>query len=78
MNIWADDVFFMRGNNGYVVKEPDFTDGFRQFLELMYGANWERRTLQCKVMAIEQPYAFVTGYDRVTDRLKRVWLYQIN
>ena len=39
LNNWAMNTLFMRGSIGHVVQEPNITDDFRQFLQMMYGAN---------------------------------------
>ena len=42
---WATVTSFMRGSIGYVVREPEFIDDFKQFLIRMYGSNWEKSVL---------------------------------
>ena len=71
---WATVTSFMRGSIGYVVQEPDSTDNFKQFLIIMYGSNWEKRVLSYQTMIIEQLYALITGYSKLTSRIKRAWL----
>ena len=43
---WATVTSFMRGSIGYVAREPEITDDFKQFLIRMYGCNWEKRVLR--------------------------------
>ena len=68
----------MRGSIGFVVQEPEITDDFKQFLITMYGSNWEKRVLSYQTMIIEQLYALITGYSKLTSPLKRAWLAQFN
>ena len=75
---WARVTKFMRGSIGYVVQEPEITDNFKQFLIIMYGSNWEKRILSYQTMIIEQLYALITGYSKLTSRIKRAWLAQFN
>ena len=75
---WARVTKFMRGSIGYVVQEPEITDNFKQFLIIMYGSNWEKRILSYQTMIIGQLYALVTGYSKLTSRIKRAWLAQFN
>ena len=67
---------FMRGSIGYVVQEPEITENFKQFLIIIYGSNWEKRVLSYQTMIIEQLYALITGYSKLTTRIKRAWLAQ--
>ena len=69
---------FMRGSIGYVVQEPEITDNFKQFLIIMYGSNWEKRVLSYQAKIIEQLYALITGYSKLTSRMKRAWLDQFD
>ena len=68
----------MRRSIGYVVQEPEITDDFKQFLMKMYGSNWEKRVLSYQTMVVEQLYALITGYSKLTSRIKRAWLAQFN
>ena len=69
---------FMRGSIGYVVREPEITDDFKQFLIKIYGSNWEKRFLSYQTMIVEHLYALITGYSKLTDRIKRACLAQFN
>ena len=71
---WTTVTSFMRGSIGYVVLEPENTDNFKQFLIIMYGSNWEKRVLSYQTMKREQLYALITGYSKLTSRIKRTWL----
>jgi len=75
---WATVTSFMRGSIGYVVQEPEITDDFKQFLITMYGSNWEKRVLSYQTMIVEQLYALITGYSKLTSRIKRAWLAQFD
>ena len=75
---WTTVTSFMRGSIGYVVQEPEITDNFKQFLIIMYGSNWEKRVLSYQTMIIEQLYALITEYSKLTSRIKRAWLAQFN
>ena len=75
---WATTTRFMRGSIGYIVQEPEITNNFKQFLIIMYGSNWEKRVLEYQVMIIEQLYALITGYSKLTSRIKRAWLDQFD
>ena len=75
---WATVTSFMRGSIGYVVQEPQITDNFKQFLIIMYGSNWEKRVLSYQTMIIEQLFALITGYSKLTSRIKRAWLAQFD
>ena len=75
---WATVTSFMRGSIGYVVQEPEITDNFKQFLIIMYGSNWEKRVLSYQTMIIEQLYALITGYSKLTSRMKRACLAQFD
>ena len=75
---WATNTSFMRGSIGYVVQEPEITDDFKQFLITMYGSNWGKRVLNYQTMIVEQLYALVTGYSKLTSRIKRAWLAQFD
>ena len=68
---WATVTSFMRGSIGYVVQEPEITDNFKQFLINMFGSNWEKRVLSYQSMIIEQLYALIIGYSKLTSRMKR-------
>ena len=78
LNDWATVTSFTKGSIRYVVREPEITDNFKQFLIIMYGSNWEKRVLGCQTMTIEQLYALITGYIQLTGRLKRVGLDQFD
>ena len=69
---------FMRGSIGYVVQEPAITDNFKQFSIIMYSSNWDKRVLSYQTMIIEQLYALITGYSKLTSRIKRAWLAQFD
>ena len=71
---WATVTSFMRGSIGYVVQEPEITDDFKQFLIRMYDSNWEERVLSYQTMMVEQLYALMNGYSKLTSRIKRAWL----
>ena len=75
---WATVTSFMRGSIGYVVQEPEITDDFKQFLIRMYCSNWEKRVLSYQTMIVEQLYALITGYSKLTSRIKRAWLAQFD
>ena len=64
----------MRGSIGYVVQAPEITDNFEHFLINMHGSNWEKRVRSYQAMIIKQLYALITGYSKLTSRIKRVWL----
>ena len=68
---WATVTTFMRGTIRFVVREPEVTDDFKQSLITMYGSIWEKRVLSYQSMIIEQLYAWITGYSKLTSRLKR-------
>ena len=61
----------MRGSIGFLVQEPEITDAFKQFLITINGSNWEKRALSYQTMIIEQYYALISGYSKLTNRLKR-------
>ena len=42
----------------------------------MYGSNWEKGVLGYQTMIIEQLHSLITGYGKLTSRLKRAWLNQ--
>ena len=75
---WATVTNFLSGSIGYFVLEPEITDDFKQFLLRMYGSNWEKRVLSYQTMIVEQLYALVTGYSKLTNRIKRAWLAQFD
>ena len=75
---WATVTMFIRGSTGFVGQEPENTDDFKQFLITMYGSNWEKRVLSYQTMIIEQLYALITRYSKLTSRLKRGWLAQFD
>ena len=75
---WATVTSFLRGSIGYVVQEPEITDNFKEFLIIMYGSNWEKRVLSYQTMIIEQLYALITGYSKLTSGIKRAWLAQFD
>ena len=75
---WATVTSFMRRSIGYVVQEPEITDDFKQFLIRMYDSNWEKRVFSYQTMIVEQLYALITGYSKVTSRIKRAWLAQFD
>ena len=77
LNEWAKVTQFMKGNIGFVVQELEVTDDFRQFLIILFGSNWEKRVLGYQKMIIEQLIALVTGYGKLTSRMKRAWLNQL-
>ena len=75
---WSTVTSLMRGSIRYVVQEPEVTDNFKQFLIIMYGSNREKRVLTYQTMIIEQLYARITGYSKLTSRIKRAWLAQFD
>ena len=75
---WATVTSFIRGSIGYLVQEPEITDDFKLFLIRMYGSNWEKRVLSYQTMIVEQLYALITGYKKMTSRIKRAWLAQFD
>ena len=75
---WATVTIFIRGSIGFVLQEPEITDDLKQFLITMYGSNWEKRVLSYQTMIIEQLYAFITGYSKLTSWLKRAWSAQFD
>ena len=75
---WATVTSFMRGSIGYVVQEPEVTDDSKQFLITMYGSNWEKRVFSYQTMIFEQLYALMTGYSKLTWRIKRASLAQFD
>ena len=44
----------------------------------MYGLVWEKRVLTYQTMIVEQLYAFITGYGKLTSRIKQAWLNQLD
>ena len=78
LNDWAAVTRFMRGSIGYVVQELENTDDFKIYLTNMYGSNWEKKVLAYQTMNIEQLYAFITGYSKLTSRMRQAWLDQFN
>ena len=75
---WATVTTFMRGSIGYVVQEPEIADDFQQFPIKMYGSNWEKRVLSYQKMIVKQLYALITGYIKLTSRIKRAWLAEFD
>ena len=75
---WATFTSFMRGSIGYVVQKPEITDDFKQFLIRMYGSNWEKRVLSYQTMIVEQLYALITRYSKLSCRIKGAWLAQFD
>ena len=75
---WAEETLFIGGSIGYVVQKPDLTDEFRQFLQVMQRANWEKNILRYIVLISEKLFAFITGYGKRTNRLKKTWLGQLD
>ena len=75
---WATVTSFMRGSIGYVVQEPEIPDKFKHFLIILYGSNREKRVLSYQTITIEQLYALITGYSKLTSRIKRAWLAQFD
>ena len=75
---WATVTSFMRGRIRYVVQEPEITDDFKQFLIKMYGSNWEKRVLSYQTMIVEQLYALITWYSKMTSRIIQAWLAQFD
>ena len=74
LNEWATVTFSMRGSIGFVVQEPEVTDDVKQFLITMCGSNCEKRVLRYQTVIIEQLYALITWYSKLTKWLKRAWL----
>ena len=75
---WATVTSFMRGSIGYVIQEPEITVDFKQFLITMYASNWEKRVLSYQTMIVEQLYAPIIGYSKLTSQIKRAWLAQFD
>ena len=75
---WATVTSFTRGSIGYIVEEPEITDDFKQFLIRMYGSNWEKRVLSYQTTIVEQLYAPITGYNKLTSRKKRTRLAEFD
>ena len=75
---WATVTIFIRGSIRVVVQEPDVIDDFKQFLITMYDSNWDKRVLSYQMMIIEQLYALITRYSKLTSRLKRALLAQFD
>ena len=75
---WASVTSFMRGSIGYVDQEPEITDDFKKFVIRMFGSNWEKRVLSYQTMIVQQLYALVTGFSKLTSRMKRAWLAQFD
>ena len=75
---WATVTHLMEGSIGFVVQESDVTDDFKQSLMIMYGCIWEKKVLGYQTMIIEQLYALITGYGKLTSRMKWVWLNQFD
>ena len=75
---WGTVTSFMRGSIGYVVQEPEITAKIKQFLIIMEGSNWEKRVRSYQTMIMEQLYALITGYSKLTSRIKRAWLAQFD
>ena len=78
LNDWARVPHFIKGNIGFLVQEPEIIDAFKQFLIIRYGSNWKKRVLGYQTMTIEQLYALITGYGKLTFRMKRARLNQFN
>ena len=78
LNDWATVTRFMKGSIGFVVQEPEITDDFKQFLIKMYDSSWEKRVLGYQPMIIEQLYALITEYSKLTTRFRRAWLDQFD
>ena len=68
---WVTVTSFMRGSIGYVVQESEITDDFKQFLISMYGSNWEKRNFSYQTKIVEQLHSLITGYSKLTSRIKR-------
>ena len=75
---WATVTSFMTGRIGYVFQEPEVTDDFNRFLIRMYGSNWEKRVLSYQKMIVEQLFALISGYSKLTSRIKWAWLAQFD
>ena len=75
---WATVTSLMRASIGYVVQEPEITDSFKQFLINIYGSNWEKRVLSYQTIIVEQLYALITVYSKLTSRIKWAWLAQFD
>ena len=75
---WATFTSFMRGSMGYVIQEPEITDDFKQLLIRRYGSNGKKRVLCYQTMIVEQVYALITGYSKLTSRIKRALLAQLD
>ena len=77
-NDWATVTHFMKGCIGFAFQEPEVTDDFMQFLIIMCSSNWEKRVLGYQTLIIEQLYALITGYGKLTSSMKRAWLNQFD
>ena len=75
---WAAVTSFMIESIGYVVHEPEITDDFKQFLIRMYGSNWEKTVLNYQTMIVEHLFSLITGFSKLTCRIKRAWLAQFD
>ena len=78
LNDCATVTRYMKGSIGFVVQEPEVTDDFKQFPIIIYGSNWVKKVLSYPTMIIEQLYALITGYGKLTSRMKRVCLNQFD
>ena len=74
LNDWAIVTQFRR----YEVQEPDVTEDFKQFLNIMYGSNWKKKVLTYRTMIVEQLDDCTRGYGELTSRRKQAWLNQFN
>ena len=78
LNDWARVTPSMRRSIGYLVQEPDVTEHFKQFLIIMYGSNWEKTVLPHQTMIVKRLFALITGFGKLTSRMKRAWLKQFD
>ena len=58
----AKVVNFMMGNLGFSFEEPEITSNFRDFLLILYGNNWGKRSVRYTTLVIEQLTALITGF----------------
>ena len=68
----------MKGSIEFDFQDSEGTDELKQFLIRMYGSNCEKRFLGYLTMRIEQLCALITGYGKLTSRMKRAWLNQFD
>ena len=78
LNDWPNVTPLTRASIDYVVQEPDVTEDFKHFPFIIYGSNWEKKILAVESTIIEQHYALITGYGKLTSCMKRIWMNEFN